>query len=254
MSRFIRSAHDQQNPYTVVNNNILRDKSISWAARGFLVFLLGLPEYWVLVHKTICESYGTSRHELDKMIKELIDVGYIRREKERKSGKFQSYYYEFSENKIFSTKLKYDTVNISLDPLGKPLPQPVLNHCRNTAAVKPHIRSKEVKEVKKQAATKEKPKVVKFSRERASPAAAALFDKIEKTIEQQAKVVITFKQLESLVSYIIETKQFNEKEACEYLNQVIKLLWDRFYMKNKTPVDGPIGFLRTAIAGDWVNE
>lgn len=72
-----RSKSKLNKNFSIVSNKIIQNKNISFEARGLLVFLLSLPDDWVL-HKTwIMKEYGIGKHKLTKMFKELEDNGYF---------------------------------------------------------------------------------------------------------------------------------------------------------------------------------
>jgi hypothetical protein len=85
--------------YTVLDNTCLRDKSISWKARGIMAYLLSLPEDWE-IHFSEVEKHATDgRDALMSGVKELKKHGYIVVTKERKKdGTFDKFRYNIIEN------------------------------------------------------------------------------------------------------------------------------------------------------------
>lgn len=72
-----RSKSKLNKNFSIVSNKIIQNKNISFEARGLLVFLLSLPDDWVL-HKTwIMKEYNIGKHKLSKMFDELEDNGYF---------------------------------------------------------------------------------------------------------------------------------------------------------------------------------
>lgn len=62
--------------FTVIPNDILK-ANISFEAIGLLCYLLSLPHDWVVYKKNIMIDKGIGREKLDRIFKELTDLGYI---------------------------------------------------------------------------------------------------------------------------------------------------------------------------------
>lgn len=77
--------------FYTVNKDLSEDTGLSWAARGMLIFLLGKPDNWeVSVEHLIKQTKGSSkpsgRDAVRGIIKELIDVGYMKADIRRQEG------------------------------------------------------------------------------------------------------------------------------------------------------------------------
>jgi hypothetical protein len=89
----IRARRPRQN-FTVVENHIINDRRLGWAARGLLVYLLSKPDDWkvsvpALVSETGDAFARTGRDGIYSLLKELGDAGYARHQKSYGSdGKF----------------------------------------------------------------------------------------------------------------------------------------------------------------------
>lgn len=63
--------------FTVIPNEIIRSKKLSYEQKGMLCFLLSLPSDWVLfkttLHEQTCQPKGTT----ERIFKELQELGYI---------------------------------------------------------------------------------------------------------------------------------------------------------------------------------
>ena len=84
--------------YTTVSNFGLRDKRLSWGAKGFLVYMLSLPPNWEAKVEHLKTVSTDGRDSTNTKIKELMKFGYItRKETEKMKGQFQSYDYTVIE-------------------------------------------------------------------------------------------------------------------------------------------------------------
>lgn len=94
---FYRAKKDKN--YTVLDNTCLRDKTLSWKARGIMAYLLSLPEDWDIYLSEV-ETHATDgRDSLMSGIKELREHGYIVVTKTRnKDGTFENIRYNVIEN------------------------------------------------------------------------------------------------------------------------------------------------------------
>ena len=69
--------------YTVIKNKLLNDKSLSWEARGMLVYLLSKPDTWIVKKQDLIESSPAAGKKTARILKELETTGYIKRNKFR---------------------------------------------------------------------------------------------------------------------------------------------------------------------------
>lgn len=100
-----RSKRPTSNFYHL-NKSISEDLSLTWDARGLLIFLLGKPDHWKvsvahLVKQTASSAKPVGKKRIYSMLKELEDAGYVRRESVRsESGKFDGIDYVVSEHPV----------------------------------------------------------------------------------------------------------------------------------------------------------
>lgn len=93
-----RVVKDKDNPYLMMNKYGLQDKNLSWKAKGILAYLLSLPDDWQIYETEITEHSSDGIKATRSGIKELIDAGYIQRERLRNDeGKFSGYEYRVYE-------------------------------------------------------------------------------------------------------------------------------------------------------------
>lgn len=77
-----RCPHDEENPYTQILNELIRDKSISPNCRMIIIFLLSNKNHWVIRIRQLCAEFKNylGRDVIYKLINEAIEAGYIKRE------------------------------------------------------------------------------------------------------------------------------------------------------------------------------
>ena len=90
MTIYKSSAADR---YTVIPNETMRDNSISFEATGLLCFLLSLPADWAIYKSWLQkQKLGCGRDKLTRLISELEEAGYIKREvSQLEDGKLNGY-------------------------------------------------------------------------------------------------------------------------------------------------------------------
>ncbi len=90
--------------YSVINNQFLNDKKLSWKAKGILTWLLSRPDNWQIFLKDMQERSKDGRDSTAMGINELIDVGYIIRESiKNERNQFIGYNYQVfeTENTVY---------------------------------------------------------------------------------------------------------------------------------------------------------
>lgn len=74
--------------FTMVANATLEDDRLSIEARWLISYLLSKPDNWIIRLTDIRKKSGKGRDKVRGMIKELVEIGYLVREKARNGGKF----------------------------------------------------------------------------------------------------------------------------------------------------------------------
>lgn len=69
--------------YTIVSNAPINDKGLSWEARGMLVWLLSKPNNWSINGESIAHEGKAGVDKVWRMLKEIENAGYLRRERVR---------------------------------------------------------------------------------------------------------------------------------------------------------------------------
>jgi len=89
-----RIQKDKDNPYVMVNKQLLNNTELSWKAKGLLTYLLSLPDNWKIYEDEIVKHAKDGKDSLKSAIKELIANGYIERERIRSAtGQLRGYAY-----------------------------------------------------------------------------------------------------------------------------------------------------------------
>ena len=82
-----REEHNES--YTVIDNAVLQNVNISFEARGFLCYLLSLPNDWCFTVRGIVKQTGCSKSVILRLVDELKAAGYLKLErKQDKQGRF----------------------------------------------------------------------------------------------------------------------------------------------------------------------
>ncbi len=67
--------------YTVLSNHLIKDKTLSWQARGLLVYLLSKPDNWTVTKLDLENQSPAGGDAVATILKELHGKAYIKREK-----------------------------------------------------------------------------------------------------------------------------------------------------------------------------
>lgn len=76
----VRSPRPETN-WTVIQNNVLRDRRLSFKARGLLIYLLSMPDNWAVSADRIAQTGPDKRDAIRAALKELETAGYVARER-----------------------------------------------------------------------------------------------------------------------------------------------------------------------------
>ncbi len=112
--------------FTILDNTLFKDETISWKAKGLLAYLLHLPNDWQIYLEDLKNRSTDGIDSTRSAMNELIEKGYIVRQELRELGKFKGYEYTVLEKPI-SVKPKTE----------KPISDnPTLISTKNTKALK----------------------------------------------------------------------------------------------------------------------
>lgn len=79
--------------FTIIPNDIIRNKSLSDRARFLFCYMASMPNEWKFYQGVMAKELGYTKDTLRKYIEELLETGYLNREQRRETGKFDSYDY-----------------------------------------------------------------------------------------------------------------------------------------------------------------
>lgn len=117
----IRTHHNQDNPYVVINHTVLRDSRLSWKTTGIGAYLLAQPDNWQANVRHLSKQKKDGRDAVSSGLKELEDFYYLSRSRERnpETGQFD-WVVDFYES--------YE-LNPAWQRLGEEARQKILNPC-----------------------------------------------------------------------------------------------------------------------------
>lgn len=83
MNDTIFSRKNKNRNFTVIDNTMLQDETISWKAKGLFAYILSLPDDWKIYLNELETHAADGRDSLHNGINELIEHGYLTRERIR---------------------------------------------------------------------------------------------------------------------------------------------------------------------------
>lgn len=86
--------------YTVISNVFLKDERLSLKSKGLLAYIMSLPNDWVLYVTELSKHHKDGSSAIYSAFKELIELGYVKRKRERVDGKLGGVDYIVSETPI----------------------------------------------------------------------------------------------------------------------------------------------------------
>lgn len=80
---------NKQDSFSIVSNHTFNDARLTWEARGVLAYLFTKPDGWTVRRTDLIKNAPNGEYQVRRILKELQDTGYMRREKRRhENGKF----------------------------------------------------------------------------------------------------------------------------------------------------------------------
>lgn len=71
------------NNFTIIGNALLNDRALSAEAVGVICYLIGKPHDWTLRPGELAERFDCGADRIQRILKELIEAGYIRKVRQR---------------------------------------------------------------------------------------------------------------------------------------------------------------------------
>lgn len=117
--------------YTIIDNNIFKNKKLTLKAKGMICTMLSLPDSWVFSEEGLKELSNDSRTSIRSTLKELMEYGYLtRKQLKDNNGKFTNMEYTIYEEPLYQKP-------ISVEPTTqKPTSQIVHNKILNNKELK----------------------------------------------------------------------------------------------------------------------
>ena len=94
----------KEDNYIVLDKTLLKDKELSWKAKGLHSYLMGLPDDWKVQEADLVNRSSDGRASTRSAIKELTDAGYIKRVAVREKGKFKAWEFVVHERPVFDVE------------------------------------------------------------------------------------------------------------------------------------------------------
>ncbi len=89
--------------FTTIDNRGMRDKNLSWKAKGLLAYCLTLPDDWKFYIEDLAKRSTDKYSSTAAAVKELIKKGYITRSRRKgEHGHFDGYEYRVIETGAIS--------------------------------------------------------------------------------------------------------------------------------------------------------
>ena len=89
--------------FTQIKNEAVRDKELSWKARGILAYLASMPPNWKVYKSEIMKHSTDKRESFNSGWNELKKAGYIKGVQVRENGKFKEYTWYVSDEKSYGS-------------------------------------------------------------------------------------------------------------------------------------------------------
>mgnify|MGYP005812759157 FL=1 len=103
----VRIRKDISNHVTIVDQQLVRDSSLSWKARGIFLYLWSQSEEWDFNELEVMRHATDGRDSLRTGLKELEEHGYLERERNRNGkGQVSSSKWVLHENPMFENPMQ----------------------------------------------------------------------------------------------------------------------------------------------------
>lgn len=100
----VRTIHEKN--YTVVANNLIRDKRLTLKAKGLALLMMSLPDEWKFTERWLATQSSDGLSALRSAIAELEATGYLKRKRLKdEKGKFIGNDYTVFENPLFENPI-----------------------------------------------------------------------------------------------------------------------------------------------------
>lgn len=134
----VRTIHNKENPFVMINRKALWDKGLSLEAVGLWARLLSRPDDWHINVEELSKSCNCSKSRIYRILNELIQHGYAFREQTRIDGKKKNQFGAF-ETYVFEFKMTQEQIKKMFPQRDFPdaeLPDAENRHTTNTNITK----------------------------------------------------------------------------------------------------------------------
>lgn len=108
--------HKKTGNFTIIENSLISDNSISWAAKGILIYLLSKPDGWKVYKSDIVKHSTNGIDSVKSIIKELRKAGYITLTRITDAkGRVQEWRYDVYDEALETPVEKYLTIQLAAD-------------------------------------------------------------------------------------------------------------------------------------------
>lgn len=83
--------------FTIIDNDIINDPRMHLKALGLFAYMWSKPDDWQFYISEIATHFKDGESAVSSAMKELMELGYLRRTQNRKDGKFSTYDYVLQE-------------------------------------------------------------------------------------------------------------------------------------------------------------
>ena len=108
-----------KNKYGIIPNNLLNETTVSLKAKGLFAYLQSKPEEWKFSIERISAQLKEGSESIRGAVKELEELGYLKRTSIKKDGKYNGYDYSLLENPIIENPSTENT-STGIQVMGKP--------------------------------------------------------------------------------------------------------------------------------------
>ena len=98
----------KENPFIQIDKTGLNDKRLTWAAKGLLTYLIGLPEDWEIILEHLKNQSADKRDATRNALNNLREFGYCHYFEIREKGKVQETIYLVYETPMLSEEAEND--------------------------------------------------------------------------------------------------------------------------------------------------
>ena len=111
-----RIFREKSKSFTVINNEIVKDRELSTKAKGLMLIVMSLPPDWDFSINGLTSIVKEGKRFVYAAINELREHGYVTREQVREEGKIAAWAYTFYEQVNNKEKLeKLDAQNVDVE-------------------------------------------------------------------------------------------------------------------------------------------